>query len=394
MDWVLPPAIIGFSFWGLYISVFEVGAGWLGCHTDRIRYATIHILFSIVTVLSIIILIFVLWTLPTDHDVPPTVAETTAQAWLSQYVHECFSEDGTPTKCNRGSCGGRVKPPRTHHCSVCGTCRLEWDHHCPWVGSCLTFRQSKAFLVLLAITGLGVWIMALPVIHPILDGAYSMYTVSRADAKSSRLWWDWWGSYVVFGGPGGRWVLGTALGYWIAELDEPPNPQRCRFGLLFMKPNFSVAVTLAVALSLAAFCTVLALQMWFRLLRGQTTIEALQSQTYPRTKETIRYLWIPESKLSSSTDISGSNVGTRLIDSAESLRHRAQQPLEGQVALRGTAFPIYWDERIYDLGAWSNAKKFNALPIFGSRHNHLTLPEPPVISHRIIERLTSRRGDN
>ena len=30
-----------------------------------------------------------------------------------------------------------VKPPRSHHCSVCGKCILKMDHHCPFIGNCI-----------------------------------------------------------------------------------------------------------------------------------------------------------------------------------------------------------------------------------------------------------------
>lgn len=83
-----------------------------------------------------------------------------------------------------------------------------------------------------------------------------MYAISRADARCAHLWWDWWGSYVVFGGPGGRWVLGTALGYWVAELDFPPNPRHCRYGSVFAQPTFSTALTVLAAACLAGFCAV------------------------------------------------------------------------------------------------------------------------------------------
>lgn len=41
------------------------------------------------------------------------------------------------------------KPERCHHCSVCGRCVLNMDHHCPWVNNCIGFWNRKYFILLL-----------------------------------------------------------------------------------------------------------------------------------------------------------------------------------------------------------------------------------------------------
>ncbi|XP_038604065.1 palmitoyltransferase ZDHHC15 [Tachyglossus aculeatus] len=43
-----------------------------------------------------------------------------------------------------------IKPDRCHHCSVCATCVLKMDHHCPWVNNCIGFSNYKFFLQFLA----------------------------------------------------------------------------------------------------------------------------------------------------------------------------------------------------------------------------------------------------
>ena len=208
----------------------------------------------------------------TTHSVPDYIVP---EPQLITEPYEC-RPDGSLVFCVRDNCRMRWKPPGTHHCSTCGVCRIGFDHHCPWVreslqsesllchslthlstqlGNCVTTGRLKAFLVLLVLTSITIPLASLPLLPVLRTHVIAALAASHADAWATDIWWNRPYSWILCGGPPGRWIVGTLLGFRLLRKQRPPEPSWLS-GHLVSQPHIRLAVLVAAATPVWLFAVV------------------------------------------------------------------------------------------------------------------------------------------
>lgn len=109
---------------------------------------------------------------------------------------------------------------------------------------------------MLFLTPVTFFVLTYPIFSLLSSQAADSLRASQADAWARRVWWDTWLSWLALGGPPGRYIIGTALGYWVLD-DTLHTDCGQRLGCWILIPHFSVMVTAAYASIMSIFALVI-----------------------------------------------------------------------------------------------------------------------------------------
>jgi len=84
----------------------------------------------------------------TDPGKVPTDMLLARRLWLELETGE-YDAEAPWSSC---SFCEQYRPPRAHHCGICGRCILRFDHHCPWINNCVGKGNHRYFLQFLTYT--------------------------------------------------------------------------------------------------------------------------------------------------------------------------------------------------------------------------------------------------
>jgi hypothetical protein len=117
----------------------------------------------------------------------------------------------------------------------------------------VTIEARKGFLAFLALTSVAVpWAVA-GVWGALSSHIFNALSASMMDPYTCWVWWDNWYSWVLVGGPPGRWIVGLFLGL---RMTRRPHSEVYQLGDMIRYPSISLVVIAGSGMIFALFTTV------------------------------------------------------------------------------------------------------------------------------------------
>ena len=156
--------IYGSTCWGLYVDVVSLGLHFYGAKHGAAAGGLVVLISLALYLLQMTSYTAAVFTPPGNPADTAAADEAAAYSYLPSFsslnnndpvTEEYMSaaaaavavkQNGRPRFCQK--CEFR-KPDRCHHCSMCNSCVLKMDHHCPWLANCIGFRNQKYFVLFL-----------------------------------------------------------------------------------------------------------------------------------------------------------------------------------------------------------------------------------------------------
>lgn len=236
---VFVPFILSLIIFGWRLATLEIGYGYLVLALGR-RF--IGWLYIVQFQLCFVYLLVCFWAVyfgsrrPVQRRsamgtsvLPPAVAR-------QKVVYAC-DEVGEPARCRLDGCAGSFLSTRTRHCRDCGECRWAiflglsctresdtrrrpgFDHHCPFVDSCIYGSTFKPFVLFILAATILIGLGVIPVLKPFYNSLLAVRKYTWDTDYMHRIWWSRWYSWL--GGPIWRSVRPSA----VAILDTRSNPK-------------------------------------------------------------------------------------------------------------------------------------------------------------------------
>lgn len=113
----------------------------------------------------------------------------------------------------------------------------------------------KPFLALLYLTPLAFIISAAPILHILWRHILVALSVSKVDPWAKEMWWEWYGSWIFFGGPFGRWIWGTVYGFMVLKTNNGTR-KTGRLSDIVEEPHLRLLAIVFPALVISIFALV------------------------------------------------------------------------------------------------------------------------------------------